>query len=159
MKNHVLHEKREFVNVRELVEWSAEFYGEKTIFSFRPDVKSDVKKISFIKLRDDVRALATEMLEMGCAGKHCVLIGKFSYEWAATYYAALSIGAVLVPLDRDWHAQDLADTAARADISFLFADEDIADKAVVVAEQTGISSPVVYLNAKKEEKTPEDGNE
>ncbi len=153
MKNHVLHEKREFVNVRELVEWAADFYREKTIFSFRPDVKSDVKKISFIKLRDDVRALATEMLEMGCAGKHCVLIGKFSYEWAATYYAALSIGAVLVPLDRDWHAQDLADTAARADISFLFADEDIADKAVVVAEQTGISSPVVYLNAKKEEKT------
>ncbi len=152
MKNHVLHEKREFENVRKLVEWSADFYGDKVAFSFRPDTKGEVKKVSFKKLRGAVRALATEMLEMGCAGKHCVLIGKFTYEWAVTYYAALSIGAVLVPLDRDWHAQDLADTAARADVSFLFADEDIADKAAVVAEKSGISS-IVYLNAKKEERS------
>ena len=152
MKNQILHEKREFENVRELVEWSADFYGDKTLFSFRPDAKGDIKKISFKQLREDVRALAAEMLEMGCAGKHCVLIGKFSYQWALTYYATLAIGGVLVPLDRDWHAQDLADTAARADVSFLFADEDIAEKATLVCEQNRLSS-VVYLNAKKEENT------
>ncbi len=153
MKNHILHEKREFENVRALVEWAADFYKEKTIFSFRPDPKSEIKKISFISLRDDVRALASEMLAMGCAGKHCVLVGKFSYEWAITYYAALSIGAVLVPLDRDWHAEDLADTASRADASFLFIDEDISDKAPVILEKTGICESAIYLNAKKEEKT------
>ena len=152
MTNHVLHEKREFENIRALVEWAADFYGDKTAFSFRPDAKSDVRKISFRELRDDVRALASELLEMGCSGKHCVLIGKLSYEWALTYYAILSIGGVLVPLDRDWLAQDLADTAARADVAFLFADEDVADKAELVAEQTGIENPVIYLNAKKEEK-------
>lgn len=154
MKNQILHEKREFTNMRELIEWAALEYGEKTIFSFRPDAhKKEITKISFKKLRADVRALASEMLAMGCAGKHCILIGKLSYEWALTYYAALSIGAVLVPLDRDWPAQDLADTAARADISYLFCDEDITEKAAIVAMQTGLSSPTVYLNAKKEEKT------
>lgn len=153
MKKHVLHEKREFENVRSLIEWSADFYGEKNIFSFRRSVKGDVDKISFKALRDDVRALATEMLDRGVAGKHCVLIGKFSYEWALVYYAALCSGAVLVPLDRDWHAEDLADTAARADASFLFADEDIADKVAIIAEKTGISTPAIYLNAKKEENT------
>ena len=152
MKNHILHEKREFENVRALIEWAADFYKDATIFSYRADPKSPITKESFYKLRDDVRALATEMLFMGCAGKHCVLIGKLSYEWALTYYAALAIGAVLVPLDRDWHAQDLADTAERADASFLFADEDIAEKASLVAEKNGISS-IVYLNSKKEENT------
>ncbi|MBE6607574.1 MAG: hypothetical protein E7633_03335 [Ruminococcaceae bacterium] len=152
MKNHILHEKKEFANVRELIEWAAQEYGEKAAYSYRPvPTKPETVKVSFIKFRNDVRALATEMLSMGCAGKHCVVIGKFSYEWALTYYAALCIGAVLVPLDRDWLAQDLADTAIRADISYLICDEDIAEKAAVIAEKAELSAQPVFLNAKKEE--------
>ncbi len=152
MKNHILHEKREFVNVRELVEWAAQEYGEKTAYSYRVlPTKPEINKISFVKFRNDVRALATEMLSMGCAGKHCVVVGKFSYEWAVTYYATLSIGAVLVPLDRDWLAQDLADTSARADISYLFCDEDISDKTAVIAEKAALYAEPIFLNAKNEE--------
>lgn len=154
MKNSKLHEKIEFTNVRELVEWAAERYGEATAFSFKPDPrKPDITKVNYVEFRDDVRALATEMAAMGCADKHCVLIGKFSYEWALTYYAALSIGAVLVLLDRDWNAADLADTAQKADVSFLFCDEDIAEKAAVVAENTTLCAPVTYLLAKKEQRS------
>ncbi len=154
MKSKMLHEKVEFTNVRELIEWAGEKYGEDIAFSYKPEVrKSDVTKVSFIQFRDDVRALATEMSAMGCADKHCLLIGKFSYEWALTYYAALSIGAVLVPLDRDWQAADLADTAKKAEASFLFCDEDIADKAAVITENVDLRAPVVYLNAKKESRT------
>jgi acyl-CoA synthetase (AMP-forming)/AMP-acid ligase II len=153
MKDHILDEKKEFVNVRELIEWAAQEYGEKTAYSYRVSpTKPDITKVSFIKFRNDVRALATEMLDMGCAGKHCVIIGKFSYEWAVTYYATLCIGAVLVPLDRDWLAQDLADTAIRADVRFLFCDEDIAEKAKIIAEQANLDADTIYLNAKNNER-------
>ena len=148
MKNHILHEKKEFTNVRELVEWAAKEYGEKTAYSFRPiPTKSDITTISFVQFANDVRALTTEMLSMGCAGKHCVIVGKFSYQWALTYYSALCAGAVLVPLDRDWLAQDLADTAIRADISFLFCDDDISDKADFIAEQAKLDTKTVFLNS------------
>lgn len=154
MKSKMLHAKNEFTNVRELLEWAGEQYGDNIAFSYKPEVrKSDITKVSFVQFRDDVRALATEMAAMGCADKHCLLIGKFSYEWAMTYYAALSIGAVLVPLDRDWQASDLADTAKKAKASFIFCDEDIADKAAVICENVDLVSPVVYLNAKKETRT------
>ena len=153
MKDHILHEKKEFVNVRELIEWAAQEYGEKTAYSYRVSpTKPDITKVSFIKFRNDVRALATEMLDMGCADKHCVIVGKFSYEWAVTYYATLCIGAVLVPLDRDWLAQDLADTATRADVSYLFCDEDIADKAEVIADKADLDAEPIYLNAKNSER-------
>ncbi len=154
MKSKMLHVKNEFTNVRELVEWAGEKYGDDIAFSYKPEVrKSEITKVSFVQFRDDVRALATEMSAMGCADKHCILIGKFSYEWALTYYAALSIGAVLVPLDRDWQAEDLCDTAKKAKASFLFCDEDIAEKASVIAENVDLYAPVVYLNAKKEPRT------
>ncbi len=150
MKNELLHERRDFANVRELVEWSAEEYGESRAFSFRPTPKSEVEGRNYLELRDDVRALASKLLEMGCVGKNLVVIGKMSYEWALTYYAALSIGAVVVPLDRDWQPEDLADTAAKADAAFLFCDEDIAEKANHITSCVKLLAPVVYLNAKTE---------
>ena len=152
MKKHQLHEKNEFANVRELIEWASRQYRDKTAFSFRSNPhQKEIETVTFRQLRNNVRALASEMLAMGCAGKHCVVIGKFTYQWALTYYASLSIGAVLVPLDRDWSGEDLADTASKADADFLFCDEDIAEKAKVIAEKTSLKAPVVYMNAKQEE--------
>ena len=151
MKNQILHEKVEFENVRALVEWAGNTHGEKTAFSYRtnPHDKS-VSKVSYVKFRDDVRALTTELISMGIDGKHCVIIGKISYEWALTYYSVLAAGGVLVPLDRDWLAEDLADTAAKANAAFLFCDEELKDKAAVVAEGAKIEAPVTYLLAKEE---------
>lgn len=153
MKSEALHEKREFPSVRALVEWTGDFYGEKYAYSYRPNAhKPEITKISFIQLRDDVRALASELLAMGCAGKHCALIGKFSYDWVLVYFATLAIGGILVPLDREWTGEDLASTAERADINFLFCDEDIAEKASTIAEKVSLSASPVFLLAKESER-------
>ena len=34
------------------------------------------------------------LLERGVAGKHCAVIGKFSYSWVRMYFSLLSAGAV-----------------------------------------------------------------
>ncbi len=95
-KKEPIYERGEFANVRELVEWAAEAHGEKCAYSYAPNPhKSEIVKKSFIDLREDVRALATVLLDMGCAGKHVALVGKMSYDWVLTYYATLAIGAVL----------------------------------------------------------------
>ena len=135
MKKYILHEKQDFSNIRDLVERAAEMYPQNVAYSFRinPHDKEIVKK-SFVDLRDDVRALATELLLRGVAGKHCAVIGKFSYSWVRMYFALLSIGAVIVPLDRDWLAQDLAETAKRAEVEYLFIDGELKEKAAVIAE-------------------------
>ncbi len=147
MKNEMLHKKREFASVRELVEWAGKKYGAQTAYSFKRDPrKSEVTKVSFAELRDDVRALASAMLEMGCKGRHVALVGKLSYEWALVYFSALSIGAVLVPLDREWTGSDLADTVSRADCEFLFCDGDIAEKASAVSESVTLASAPVSIS-------------
>ena len=149
MNKDMIHEPRYFDNVRALVEWGADFYGNDTIYSFRPNPRADIVKKSFVEFRDDVRALASELLSMGCAGRHCVVIGKLSYEWAALYYATLSIGGVLIPLDRDWQPEDLAATAERAEAKFLFCDADIKEKAAVIEGKISFATPTVYLGGKE----------
>ena len=143
MKNEILHVKKEFTDMRNLVEEAGEMYKGRYAYSFRrkPSEK-EATKISFTQLRDDVRALTSELLARGYKGKHCAVIGKNSYEWYLTYLSLLAADAVIVPLDRDWLAADLADTAVRAECEYLFCDADIKDKAAVVVEKCGIEAPV-----------------
>ena len=152
MKSDLLHERYEFNTVREVIEWAGNVHGDKWAYSFmeKPTGK-EITRISFAALRRDVRSLASELLSMGCAGKHCVLVGKMSYEWALVYFACLSIGSVLVPLDRDWHADDLAETAKKAEAEFLFCDEELKDKASVISEKANIDNPTVFLLANENE--------
>ena len=149
MNKDMLHEPRYFENVRKLLEWAADEYGNDTVYSFRPTPRADIEKKSFLEFRDDVRALASEFLAMGCAGRHCVVIGKLSYDWAAIYYAMLSIGGVLIPLDRDWQAEDLAATVERAEAEFLFCDADLKEKAAVIEGKVTLANPTVYLGGKE----------
>ncbi len=146
MKNQLIHEKRSFDNIRHIVEYAAENYGEQTAFSYKtkPSAK-EIVKVSYLQFRDDVRALSAEMLARGMQDKHVVVIAKMSYDFIVTYYATLLVGAVLVPLDKDWTPEDLADTAKNADMAYLFCDADLVAKAEYIKEATGLESDIVYL--------------
>ena len=107
--------------------------------------KADVTRITFDEFRDDVRALTSKLIEMGCAGKHCAVIGKLSYKWAVLYFSIIAADGVIVPLDKDWHAEELAKTVKKSDASWVFIDEDIKEKAKMIEQEDGhlLSSPII----------------
>ena len=91
MNKDQLHPKREFKSIRHIVEYAAKTYGNRIAFSYRQKPHDEEKiSISYIEFRDDVRALATEMLSRGMNGKHVVVVAKMSYDFIVTYYATLS---------------------------------------------------------------------
>ena len=141
MKDQIFHEKKEYRDIREIVEDVGEIYKERTVYSFKkkPSDK-EIVKISYEQFREDVRALSTELIAMGCRGKKCAVSGALSYKWICLYYSVLSIGAVLVPLDKDWHADDLADTVKKADAEYFFCDSDMTDKAEIICRESSIES-------------------
>ena len=151
MKDRVLHEKREFPNIRAMMAEIADMYGDKTAYSYRVKPNdAESQKRSYIELRDDVYALATELMARGYQGKHIALIGKLSYSWVLVYYATMAMGSVLVPLDRDWQAADLADTVKKADADLLIVDEDIADKGKEICDTIGLSD-ILYIKDEVED--------
>lgn len=145
MKKDILREKKEFSTIREVIEWAGDEYGDKCAYSYRNTAHSkDITRVSFNRLRQDVRDLTSELIAMGCHDKHCAIIGKLSYEWALLYFSLMSAGAVIVPLDRDWHSNDIADALKKAEISFVFCDEDVSAK-------VGNDIPTVCMLAKENE--------
>ncbi len=142
MNKEGLHLRREFEDMRDLIESAAKLYNVKTAYSYRKNPRDeDVVKVTFNELCDDVRALATEFISRGYCGKNIALIAKLSYPWVCTYFATLIAGAVLVPLDKDWKGVDLSDTVKKAEASVLICDPDITEKeAEIVQANDGIES-------------------
>ena len=149
MKDKILHEKVEYKNVREMVENIGDIYADRVAYRFRlnPHDKESIAK-TYPELRDDVRGLATEFLARGYKGKHIVLLGKQTYAWILTYYATLAMGAVLVPLDKDWGALELSDTVKTADTSVIICDKDQQKKLPEICEFAGVNT-VHYLDGEE----------
>ena len=85
-----IHERIHYENFRHMVEDIGDRYNTHGAYSFRqnPRDKEIVKK-TYLELRDDIRGLTTAFLKEEFAGKHIVLIGKYSYNWVLTYYASM----------------------------------------------------------------------
>jgi len=156
MNKEGLHLRREFEDMRDLIEQAANLYKEKIAYSYRINPRDpEAVKVNFIQLRDDVRALATEFISRGFDGKKIALVAKFSYSWVCTYFATLISGGVLVPLDKDWHGADLADTIKKAEAEFLICDEELFGKAEeIMKENESIKAPVFTLESEKGESIP-----
>ncbi len=146
-----INDYREAKTVRELVAMSSSRFNQNIAFSYRKRPSdAEVVRVSFRRAAYDVKCLGTAELKHGMAGAHCALIGKLSYNWVLSYLSLLSIGAVVVPLDRDWTAEELTDTVRNADCSFLICDGDLSAKAETICAAAGIEKPV-YMSGEKEE--------
>mgnify|MGYP002519599509 CR=1 FL=1 len=129
-----IHERVHYENVRHMVEDIGDRYYGKGAYAFRINPRDkDIVKKKYEELRDDVRALATAFHTEGFAGKHIILIGKYSYNWVLTYYASMCTDSVLVPLDKDWSAEDLTATVERADGEIVICDKEIIEKGKQIA--------------------------
>ncbi len=153
MKNYALLESIEYSNIRELVEICSERYLDRVAYSYRINQRDRKSvKVTFEQFREDVRALGTSFVSRGYKGKHIAVTGKLSYRWICTYYALLAAGAVMVPLDAEWAADDLAETVAFAECSALICDRDMQEKYERILEKSGITDHILFDAKEDDEK-------
>ena len=134
MKNYPLYETTVFEDYRIMVENVAAKYPDRVGISYK--VKASDKEsvgITYEQGRQLTRDYGTALVKLGCRERHCAIIGGASAGWVFTYFALMAIGAVTVPLDRDWPADDLATTVARAECEYVFYSSDVADKLETIA--------------------------
>lgn len=115
-KNYPLYETTKFSNLREMTENVADRYPDKIAFSYKKNPSDkEILHYTYEEGRAYVRALATEFLSMGLTGKTVAIIGEASPEWAFSYFALMSMGAITVPIDKELPAPDMASILATAE--------------------------------------------
>lgn len=109
-----------FTDIKDLVVRSCEKYSELDAFIYRRSPKLSEIHRSFYEFGNDIKGLATYILNSEYAGERFAVVGENAYEWFVSYYAILSSDSVGVPLDRALPEDELIQLIQRSKSRVIF---------------------------------------
>ncbi len=112
----------QYSNVRELLDMTADKYGERTAFKIKHKNGRDVTytDITYSILKDQVSRVGSYLIDNNLRGKRIAVIGKNCYEWMLVYLSVLSIDSVIVPLDSGLFADEILEQLERSEAEAIF---------------------------------------
>ncbi len=112
------HDGKHIENIRSAIRAAARRY------SARPAIMQKFagayREISYAELLYKVEGLGTELLSRGFYGKKFIILGDNSLEWATVFLSCVSGLGVVVPVDKDISADDLAVIAEKTEAAAVF---------------------------------------
>lgn len=140
-------------NIRDMLEKVADKYGDAPAISYRENPNDkDAVRLSFERVWEDVSALATALIKLDFRNKKVALIGENSKGWIYSYFALTTIGAVVVPIDKEYPAPDMASILNTARCDALMFSSCIKDKFAHLCENVPTLKTTVSFK-----KTDKDG--
>ena len=114
------HEVRYLPDIREIIRYGAEHYGEHPAFEDRHfPGQAERRSISYRQVLEDVNALGTALLNRGLEGKKIAVMSENRYDWVLTYFAVCCGVGIIIPLDRELPSAELVNLLKRAEASAL----------------------------------------
>lgn len=112
------HDGKKVENIRAAIRAAARRY------SARPAIMQKFagayREISYAELLYKVEGLGAELLSRGFYGKRIMILGDNSLEWATVFLSAVSGLGVVVPVDKDISAENLALAAEKTEAYAVF---------------------------------------
>ena len=109
MTRYSLYPSKKIHNLREMLEESAARFGTRPAFLQKVD--GSYRTYSYARLKNDVFALGTALAKNGFSGKKVIVTGENSYEWCLSYLAVTCGLGVVVPVDKEIPAEEIANIA------------------------------------------------
>ena len=115
-----------YKDLKEMFNASAEKYGDKTLFMEK--VNGAYQNLSFRAYAENVNALGTELLSRGFGGKRLVVTGENGIAWVTAYLAVICGVGVVVPVDKEIPAEEIANIAKVSEASAVIYSKKTAEK-------------------------------
>ncbi len=106
MKNYPLYEHERLSNLKELLLFCEENYGNRPAFQYSD--KKETVTVDYIQFKAEVEALGTSLFDLGLLDCHIAVYGENSYEWILTYFAVTCGKNVIIPIDKELEAEQIA---------------------------------------------------
>ena len=127
MKNIPYYEVRDLSNIKQLVNDSCRIYADKTAYLVKRSGSEDYQEIKYSKVKEDVDALGTALINLGLKGKRIAVVGENRYEWAISYLAVITGVGIVVPLDRQLPEKELSNCIKRSEVSAIIYSSKLED--------------------------------
>ncbi len=119
------HKTEEVTNFKQLLDRGATIYKNRVAFKLKNDNK-EIYTVTYEQLKNDVYALGTFLISKDLIGKRICVTGKNSYKWAISYLAASIVG-IVVPIDKELHADDIVNFVNISEASAILGDDKILE--------------------------------
>lgn len=126
MINSKVKPSKRYDDLKELVNDIALMYGDQDAYRYK--VKKEIVGKTYNNLKADSMAFSRFLEKNNLLGKHIAVVGASSYQWVVTYFGTVNSNSVIVPIDKELPADDIAELLNRADVSALVYDKILADR-------------------------------
>lgn len=150
------HHKTPYISdLKDLLYKSAERYTNRYAYRLK-DKNGNIYGVTYQKFKEDVVSLGTYLLSCGLKDKKIAVIGKNSYQWAVSYYAAVIIG-IVVPIDKELHVDDITNFLNVSDSKCMLGDEKYLHLAQ--NETSKLKNPeILFVNFDSKENSEKDSS-
>ena len=100
-------------------------YGDKVLF--RTKRRRSETAVTYNQFYDDVQKLASHFSKTYGARNKIAVIGENSYEWILTYFAVVCSNNIIVPIDKELSAPDIAELLNECECHTLIYSKDYDD--------------------------------
>ena len=117
MAKYKLYNSEKVHDLREMLENGAIRHPNKTAFLQKVDGK--YKPVSYIRFKNDVDSFGTALAARGFAGKRVIVLGENCYSWCLSYMTVVSGLGVVVPVDKEIPAEEVANIAKISEAALI----------------------------------------
>ena len=117
-------------NFKELVEISTNRYTNSVAYEYKKDFKSgdnEIIKKTYQNVGNDVKALATALLNKGFSKKKIAIISSNRYEWVISYFSIEAGGMVAAPMDKMLPSNEIELLIERSSIDAVIFEKEYLD--------------------------------
>lgn len=129
----------EFQDLKEIMDFVADKYGDNTGFIYKTADRTQKVEITYNKFREDLDAIGAYLISKGLRDKRIVVIGPNSYTWLAAYYSIVINVGVVVPLDRALPEDEIINSLRKCKADAIVYDESLEMDFEKIIKTDGVS--------------------
>lgn len=114
MKKIPFYEVREIKDLRDMLRQSVKIFNDKTAFMIKKNREEPYTNVSYRTFGADVDALGTALVQLSGKGSRVAILSETRYEWYVTYLATTNGTGIVVPIDKELPAHEIASLLNRS---------------------------------------------
>lgn len=135
-KNYPFYKNEPVDSIVELIERSKRLYSNSVAIKYKK--KRQLYEKTYNDLLDDSKRIATFLLNQHLNKGHIAVLGSSSYEWIVSYLGVVFAGLVVVPIDKELPANEIAELLSQSDSDCLLYDEQYLNTVIDIKDNYNI---------------------
>lgn len=132
-KNEPFYEAEVVETFKQLIDRSERLYSDRPAYKLK-NKDGVYYDITYRKFRHDIYYLGNSIISDGYEREKIAVVGANSYKWAVTYLAVTCSNNIIVPIDKELMAQDIAKFISDAGAVAVFGDEKHIEELLLIKD-------------------------